>query len=129
MSESIDQSLGDFYEKTIFTNVSDTGEVSQLNIFGSPYCKRFGNWSFMKDNEVLEELFDNLNSNLATDVLKTIVSEIMVEDPVTVEPTMTIGDLCELFAEKNIGGVPIVKNDNVIGIITERDVLNAVKRY
>lgn len=76
-----------------------------------------------------KELFDNLNSNLATDVLKTNVSEIMVKEPITIEPTMTIGELCELFAEKNIGGVPIVKNDNVIGIITERDVLNAVKRY
>ena len=53
----------------------------------------------------------------------------MVKDPITVEPTMTIGELCELFAEKNIGGVPVVKGDDVIGIITERDILNAVKRY
>ena len=76
-----------------------------------------------------KELFDNLNSNLATDVLETTVSEIMVKEPITVEPTMTIGELCELFAEKNIGGVPIVKDNKVMGIITERDILNAVKRY
>ena len=76
-----------------------------------------------------KELFDNLNSNLATDVLKTVISEIMVKEPVTIEPNMTIGDLCELFAEKNIGGVPVVKNDKVMGIITERDILRAVKRY
>ena len=76
-----------------------------------------------------KELFDHLNSNLATDVLKTVVSEIMVKDPVTVEPNMSIGDLCELFAEKNIGGVPVVKDDKIMGIITERDILNAVKRY
>ena len=76
-----------------------------------------------------KELFDNLNSNLATDVLKTVISDIMVKDPVTVEPTMTIGELCELFSEKNIGGVPVVKNDKVLGIITERDILNAVKRF
>ena len=76
-----------------------------------------------------KELFDNLNSNLATDVLKTVISEIMVKEPVTIPPTMTIGELCELFAEKNIGGVPVVKNDKVIGIITERDILRAVKRY
>ena len=76
-----------------------------------------------------KELFDNLNSNLATDVLKTTVSEIMVKEPVTVEPTCGIGELCEIFAEKNIGGVPVVKNNDVIGIITERDILNAVKRY
>ncbi|AMD18235.1 CBS domain-containing protein [Methanobrevibacter sp. YE315] len=75
-----------------------------------------------------KELFDNLNSNLATDVLQTNISEIMAKEPITVEPTMTIGELCELFAEKNIGGVPIVKDDKVMGIITERDILNAVKR-
>ena len=75
-----------------------------------------------------KELFDHLNSNLATDVLKTTVSEIMVGDAITVHPTETIGDLCQLFADNNIGGVPVVKNDEVIGIITERDILNAVKR-
>jgi CBS domain-containing protein len=75
-----------------------------------------------------KELFDNLNSNLATDVLKTTIADIMVKEPVTVEPTMTIGELCELFSEKNIGGVPVVKDGHVMGIITERDILNAVKR-
>ena len=77
-----------------------------------------------------KELFDNLNSNLASEVLdKTKISDIMAKEPITVEPTMTIGELCELFSEKNIGGVPVVKGDEVMGIITERDVLNAVKRY
>ena len=76
-----------------------------------------------------KELFDNLNSNLATDVLETVISEIMVTEPITIEPNMTFGELCELFAEKNIGGVPVVKDDKVMGIITERDILRAVKRY
>ena len=77
-----------------------------------------------------KELFDHLNSNLASELLdQTKISDIMAKEPITIEPTMPIGDLCELFAEKNIGGVPVVKNDEVIGIITERDILNAVKRY
>ena len=77
-----------------------------------------------------KELFDNLNSNLASEVLEqTKISDIMAKEPVTVEPTMSIGELCELFSEKNIGGVPVVKDDEVIGIITERDIFNAFKRY
>ena len=76
-----------------------------------------------------KELFDKLNSNLATDVLKTQISDIMAKEPITVSQNMGIGDLCTLFAEKNIGGVPVVKDDEVIGIITERDILRAVKRY
>ena len=76
-----------------------------------------------------KDLFTHLNSNLASDVLETKISEIMVKEPITVEPDMGIGDLCELFEEKNIGGVPVVRDDDVLGIITERDILNAVKRY
>ncbi len=76
-----------------------------------------------------KELFDKLNSNLATDVLKTQISDIMAKEPITVSQNMGIGDLCTLFAEKNIGGVPVIKDDEVIGIITERDILRAVKRY
>lgn len=75
-----------------------------------------------------KELFDNLNSNLASDVLKTTVSEIMVEKIITVPQTLSIGDLCQLFADNNIGGVPIVKDNEIVGIITERDVLNSVRR-
>lgn len=76
-----------------------------------------------------KDLFTHLNSNLASDVLETKISEIMVDEPIIVEPEMGIGDLCDLFEEKNIGGVPVVSNGEVVGIITERDILNAVKRY
>ena len=74
-----------------------------------------------------KELFDNLNSNAASEVLKNIVSNIMAEDPITVSQTESIGDICALFAEKNIGGVPVTKDGEIIGIITEKDILNAIK--
>lgn len=74
-----------------------------------------------------KELFDNLNSNAASEVLKNIVSNIMAEDPITVSQTERIGDICALFAEKNIGGVPVTKDGEIIGIITEKDILNAIK--
>ena len=76
-----------------------------------------------------KEFFDNLNSNAASEVLEqTKVSEIMVADAITVEPEDTIGEICELFKISNIGGVPVIKNDVVIGIITERDILRALKK-
>ena len=75
-----------------------------------------------------KDLFDHLSSNDASDVLETKISEIMVNDPVTIPPTERIGDLCQIFADKNIGGVPVVKDDIVYGIITERDILRAVKK-
>ena len=74
-----------------------------------------------------KDLFDNLNSNAASEVLETKLSDIMVKDAVVVEPTDKISELCELFKVSNIGGVPVIKDDVVIGIITERDILRAVK--
>jgi len=76
-----------------------------------------------------KEFFDNLSSNAASKILeKTKLSEIMVEDAIVVEPEDTIGEICELFKISNIGGVPVIKDDVVIGIITERDILRAVKK-
>ena len=76
-----------------------------------------------------KEFFDNLSSNAASEILeKTKVSEIMVDDAIVVEPEDTIGEICELFKISNIGGVPVIKDDTVIGIITERDILRAVKK-
>ena len=74
-----------------------------------------------------KDLFENLNSNAASKVLETTLSDIMVEDAVVIGPGDSIGELCELFKLCNIGGVPVVKNDIVVGIITERDILRAVK--
>ena len=76
-----------------------------------------------------KEFFDNLNSNTASEVLEqTKLSEIMVKDAIVAEPEDTIGEICELFKISNIGGVPVIKDDVVVGIITERDVLRAVKK-
>jgi len=74
-----------------------------------------------------KELFDNLNSNAASKVLETKLSDIMVKDAIIVEPEDTIGEICEIFKISNIGGVPVVKDNVVIGIISERDILRAVK--
>ncbi|WP_299522191.1 CBS domain-containing protein [uncultured Methanobrevibacter sp.] len=75
-----------------------------------------------------KELFDNLNSNAASEVLKNVVSNIMTENPVTISQTERIGDICALFADKNIGGVPVTKDGEIIGIITEKDILHVIKK-
>ena len=74
-----------------------------------------------------KELFDHLNSNAASEVLETKLSEIMVKDAVIAEPDDNINEIAELFKISNIGGVPVVSDDVVVGIITERDILRAVK--
>ncbi|NLI83219.1 MAG: IMP dehydrogenase [Deltaproteobacteria bacterium] len=45
----------------------------------------------------------------------------MVFDPVTVEPDQRISDVLELMARYRISGVPVVKEGQLVGIITNRD--------
>ncbi|MDR3063855.1 MAG: CBS domain-containing protein [Methanobrevibacter sp.] len=73
-----------------------------------------------------KDLFTHIKSNSALEVLNTFVSEVMKKEVVTIEPLTRIGDLCDILKNKNTGGVPVVKDNVLYGIITERDVLRAI---
>ena len=45
----------------------------------------------------------------------------VISDPVTASPLMTIGEINELTEKYNISGVPIVDNNILVGIVTNRD--------
>ena len=73
-----------------------------------------------------KEIYNTMTSNSGLDVLGNPISDIMQPNISIIEPLTRLGDLCELFKEKNIGGAPVVKNNELVGIITERDILNTV---
>ncbi|ADC69534.1 putative signal transduction protein with CBS domains [Methanocaldococcus sp. FS406-22] len=55
------------------------------------------------------------------------VREIMEENVVTLKESADIDDAIETFLTKNVGGAPIVNDDNqLISLITERDVIRAL---
>ncbi|MAX52071.1 MAG: IMP dehydrogenase [Methylophaga sp.] len=45
----------------------------------------------------------------------------VVRDPITVSPNTTIGEVVELTRSHNISGVPVVDGDDLVGIVTSRD--------
>lgn len=45
----------------------------------------------------------------------------VVRDPITVGPETTIGEVVELTRAHNISGVPVVDGDDLVGIVTSRD--------
>ena len=45
----------------------------------------------------------------------------IVNDPVTASPTMTIAEINMITKKYNISGVPIVNNNKLVGIVTNRD--------
>ena len=45
----------------------------------------------------------------------------IINDPITVDPSTSIGDVIELTRRKKISGVPVVDGDELVGIVTSRD--------
>lgn len=50
-----------------YTYISKSGK--EYNIFGTPYCKLFGNWAFMEMDDMLDKLYQDIPENL--DILIT----------------------------------------------------------
>jgi IMP dehydrogenase len=45
----------------------------------------------------------------------------VIKDPITVRPDMTIAEVQQLTARHNISGVPVVDGNELVGIVTSRD--------
>jgi len=58
----------------------------------------------------------------------TIVREIMVTDPVTVTPSTSSLEAMELMRNHRVGCLPVVDGDQLVGIITSYDFLEATAR-
>ena len=46
----------------------------------------------------------------------------IIRDPITIGPERTVRDLLELTGEHNISGVPVVRGNELLGIVTSRDI-------
>jgi CBS domain-containing protein/gamma-glutamylcysteine synthetase len=53
----------------------------------------------------------------------TTVEEIMVKDPITIGPRSTIVQALKIMRKHKIGCLPVVQDDELIGVITEMDFL------
>ena len=50
----------------------------------------------------------------------------IVREPITISPDKTVGELIKLTQEFNISGMPVVENENLVGIVTSRDFRNVL---
>ena len=53
------------------------------------------------------------------------LQDLMIKDPITVDPEDDIEIAAQLIYKHKIGGMPVTKKDRLIGIITESDILRA----
>ena len=80
-----------------------------------------------KDNKLkgfitLADLKQGLIPSMLTDVS---LSDLIVRNPIMVKPDDDVEGAARLIYKHKIGGMPVVKNDKLVGIITETDILRA----
>ncbi|HND74510.1 MAG TPA: CBS domain-containing protein [Saprospiraceae bacterium] len=70
--------------------------------------------------------FSNRKVDKKKDVI--IVNDIMIKDPITISPDATVLDALEVMRNKQIGCLPVVDKNELVGIITETDFLRITGR-
>jgi CBS domain-containing protein len=67
------------------------------------------------------EVFKHLKSGTIIQVLNTPALEIASKQVLTVGPDSDVGQAAEIMRNRKIGALPVVKDEKLIGMITERD--------
>lgn len=68
-------------------------------------------------------IFEHMRSDRFEDAMSVAVQEIMTKDVISVVPETDIGEAAELMRKRGCGGLPVVSGEELVGIITERDLL------
>lgn len=55
--------------------------------------------------------------------LKNIAKNIMSSNLVTISPNSSIKECCKIMKKYDIGFLPVMENDNILGVITDRDIV------
>ena len=51
------------------------------------------------------------------------IRDLMTANPTTCEPSTTIVDVAKVMASEDVGPVPIVEGERLVGIVTDRDIV------
>jgi len=53
----------------------------------------------------------------------TRIEDVMVEDVVTIEVTASLADAAGVMRDANVGMLPVMDGDNLLGVVTDRDLV------
>lgn len=67
----------------------------------------------------------NLRAYLSPERLQLPLKEVMILNPITVDPETSIDEAARIIYKYKIGGLPVVSKDKLVGIITITDILEA----
>ncbi|MDZ7691387.1 MAG: glutamate-cysteine ligase family protein [Balneolaceae bacterium] len=77
----------------------------------------------------MRKIFRDYNNALHhNEELQTTVEDIMIKNPITIHPEASIMEAMEIMGDKQIGCLPVVKNNRLVGIITEGNYMTITAR-
>ncbi len=59
-------------------------------------------------------------------IAKLTVDRIMTRNPIVIPPEASMREAAQVMLEHKIGGLPVVENDKLVGIITESDIFRVL---
>ncbi|NEN22629.1 CBS domain-containing protein [Cryomorpha ignava] len=114
---------------TTFTPDQCIGHVVEVllkkNISGGPVLDAAGNLvGIISEGDCLKEIAKGKYSNVPNN--PGIVAHHMVRDVITIAPDVNILEAAQRFLELKVRRFPVIKNGQLIGQISQRDVLRAI---
>jgi CBS domain-containing protein len=73
------------------------------------------------------KVFEYLRSGTIMQVLNTPAVEIATKEVSTIESNADVGQAAKIMRNKNIGALPVVENNRLVGILTERDFFKIIE--
>ncbi len=101
-------------------SISDAIELMKINSIRHLPVVAKGNR--LEGFVTLADLKQGLLPSMLSDIS---LSDLMVKNPIVVDPDGDIETAARLIYKHKIGGMPVVKNKKLVGIITETDILRA----
>jgi len=73
------------------------------------------------------EVFTYLRSGTIIQVLNTPALKIATREVASISPSADVGQAAKIMRDKDIGAVPVIVNEKLVGIITERDFFKIIE--
>ncbi len=99
-----------------------TNVLNGLNIGALPVCNSSGEIvGILSERDIVRGMSDN-----GSELQDLDVSDLMTTEVVTCGPTDDVGDVMAIMDDRRIRHIPVVKDDNLVSIVSSRDVMSAV---
>ena len=107
---------------TITENASIQEAIELMKINSIRHLPVVGTDNRLKGFVTLSDLKQGFIPSMLGDVS---LADLIIRNPIVVRPDDDVESAARLIYKHKIGGMPVVKNDKLVGIITETDILRA----